>query len=85
MIYQDWMHGPWGMGMGIFSLLFMLTFFVLVIVGIVLLLRWLWSQSKSSSAQAPPGESPVDILKKRYARGEIDKEEFNTKLKDLSE
>ena len=85
MIYQDWMHGPWGLGMGIFSLLFMLTFFVLVIVGIVLLLRWFWSQSRSSSAQAPPKESPVDILKKRYARGEIDKEEFNTKLKDLSE
>jgi putative membrane protein len=85
MIYQDWMQGPWGLGMGIFSFLFMLAFLVLAIIGIVLLLRWLWSQGRSPSAQAPPAESPLDILKRRYARGEIDKEEFKAKLKDLSE
>ncbi len=29
-------------------------------------------------------ETPLDILKRRYARGEIDKEEYKTKKRDLS-
>ena len=60
-------------------------------IGIILLVVIIWfiitytnkNQNKSSN-QNPINESPMDILKKRYARGEITKEEFEERSKDLS-
>lgn len=73
------MGGPgWGWG---FGGLFMLIFWILLIVGLVLLIRWLWEQGTGSPSKG--SESALDILKKRYARGEIGKEEFEEKKKDL--
>ncbi len=72
--------GPWaGGGFGIF----MLVFWVLIIAGIVLVVKWLFEQGRSGGASASSGESALDILKKRYARGEIGKEEFDARKKDL--
>ncbi len=57
----------------------MLVFWVLVVVVIGLVVAWInRSQNKSGSSKAP-----LDILKERYAKGEIDKQEFETKKKDL--
>lgn len=68
-----WGFGWWGM-----------TFFwILVIVGIVFLIKWLVEQGRTSRKPFEGGEGALDILKKRYARGEIDKEEFEQKKKDL--
>lgn len=55
-----------------------LSWFVLV-AGTVLLIKWLWEGGK-----AYKGETAVEILKKRYARGEISKEEFEEKKKELA-
>jgi putative membrane protein len=35
-------------------------------------------------AVGPRGETPLDILKARYARGDIDREEYETRRRDLS-
>jgi putative membrane protein len=64
-------------------MIFMLLFWVLIIAGIVLAVKWLVEQGRWGGAPASGGESAVDILKKRYARGEIGKEEFEAKKKDL--
>lgn len=79
-------YGGYGMGygMGWFGGLIMIVFWVLVIVGLVFLIRWLAASTKGETRGASTGESPLDILKKRYARGEINKEEFEEKKKDLS-
>lgn len=63
------------MGLG---MLFMVLFWVFVIAGVVYLIRWLMSQGLTSRP-----ESSLDILKKRYARGEISKEQFDEMKQDL--
>jgi len=69
-----WMWGAWGIGM----LLIMLVFWGLVIAGIVVGIRWLMR-----SAPAGPRDGALEILRERYARGEISREEFETKRRDL--
>ncbi len=60
---------------------FMWIFWIGVIVGLFFLIRWIILQNKP--AEQKHAESPLEILKKRYAQGEIDKEEFEKKKKDL--
>ena len=71
---MSWMGGAWGLGM----MLMMLVFWGLVIAGIVLAIRWLAGQGERSRS-----DRALDILRERYARGEIDKDEFEAKQRDL--
>lgn len=60
---------------------FMWIFWIAVIVGIIFLVKWIVEQGRQSASSTD--SSPLDILKSRYARGEIDKEEYDLKKKDL--
>jgi len=71
------MMGYWGWGMG-FGWLFMGLFWVLIIVGIVAAIKWFSDQPGSR------GKTALEILQERYARGEIQREEFEQKKRDLS-
>ncbi len=73
-------HGG-GAGAGIGLFLFFL-FLLIVFVAIIILVAWLISRSR----KVPPRSesSAIDILKKRYAKGEIDEEEFEKRKKNLS-
>ena len=77
------MMGGWGMGW--LGVLFNVVLWVAVIVGVVLLIRWLIqaSSGRGSEAERAGGSRALDILKERYARGEIEKEEFEQKKRDL--
>lgn len=70
-----------GYGMGFVGWIFMLLFWGLIIVGLVLVVRWLWDQGRPGTGGA---DSPLEILKRRYARGEISKEEFDRMKQDLA-
>lgn len=57
---------------------------VLAVLGIILCLRWLVISRRYSQ----PGfhaDSPLDILKKRYARGELTRDEYQNLKRDLGE
>ncbi len=78
--WGGWGYG--GYGMGILGGLFMLAFWGLIIVGLVLVVRWLWDQGRHGSGSA--GDAPLEILKRRYARGEINKEDYDRMKQDLA-
>lgn len=73
-----------GMGMmqwGVFSFFLALVLIFVFIVAIVAAVKWLWGQK--TPIVLGSGESALDILKKRYARGEIAKEEFERIKRDI--
>ncbi|MFW6080758.1 MAG: SHOCT domain-containing protein [Desulfosalsimonas sp.] len=86
--YGDRPMGPgmmdgWGI-MGWFGGIFMLVVWVLVIVGLIFLIKWLVQATKTGPGSSGSDSSgALNILRERYARGEIDKAEFEEKKKDL--
>ncbi len=76
-----WMMSGWGMGYGFFGWLMMFLFWIFIIAAVVLGVRWFIDQGKLKGSSVE--ETPLDILKKRYASGEIDKEEFETMRREL--
>lgn len=72
-----WMMDGWGGGgwWGLLSFVFM----ALVIGGTALLVIWGVRQTGPQSG----GNTPLDILKSRYARGEITREQFEQMRRDL--
>ncbi len=74
-----------GMGLmmtgGIFSSLIGLLLIFLFIAVVVLAVKWLWSEKTPFIRWS--GESALNVLKRRYASGEITKEEFERVRKDV--
>ncbi len=69
----------WGFGWWFGGMIMMVLFWIVVVVGIVALIKWLFSQSPGKRSS----QSALEILRKRYARGEITKEEFENMKKDI--
>ena len=67
----------------IFGPLIMILVLALVIAAVVLLVRWAGGQLPGGVPHQ--GRSPLDILKERYARGEIDKNEFEERRRVLGD
>jgi putative membrane protein len=75
----------WGIGMGLGGGLVMVLFWGALIVGAMWLARGLFPNGQHSSASTTrPDASAEDILKQRYARGEISQEQYDQIRRDLS-
>ncbi len=69
------MMGGFGLGGMMFGGLMMLAFWVLVILGVIWLVLTL-TRSGQTAAVLPAANKPLDILRERYAKGEITKEQY---------
>jgi len=80
--YYAWgPFGVMGIGMGLLGLLSWGLIIALVVVAVRALVRGDRAAAGSGAAPAP---TPLDILKMRYARGEIDRAEFEERKQTLS-
>ena len=87
----NWDHGAhpmWGGGWGgmAFGFLMMIAFVAAIVVVVVLVMRALGGGGRGGSARTTqPGKTPLDILEERFARGEIDAQEFEERRRVLGE
>ena len=72
--------------MGGFGFFFMILFWGLIIWAIIALVQSVFNNRNQSGSGTPsvPGDTAQEILRKRYAKGEITKVEFDQMKKDLT-
>lgn len=63
--------------------LFGMLILAVVVPGIVLVMVWVMQKTVGSGVAPEGPDSPLEILKKRYARGEITKDEFDKIRRDI--
>lgn len=71
--------GDWGWGHGV-GWIFMIFFWGVIVLGVVALAKWLFSAGGGGGAFR---RTPLDILKERYARGELNREQYEQMRRDL--
>ena len=71
--------GGWMAGMMIMSWLLGLGLVVLLLVGVAAAIRWRWRSPGAAATE----DRALAILRERYARGEINREELESRLRDL--
>lgn len=74
------MHWNYDCGMEAgFGWLLKVIFWILIVLGVVYLIKFIVGGAKRMERE----DAPHDILKKRYAKGEVSKDEFEEKKKDI--
>ena len=76
---MHWDYG-WGLGFGFGWIFLPFLFLLLLILGIVYLIKLIGGSARRGEKE----ETALDILKKRYAKGEIGREEFEKIKEDLT-
>lgn len=83
--YGHWGMGPWMIGSwgGWWGMIFMIIFWILIVIGAIYLIKWLIENSKKERDSSSGTKRALEILKERYARGEISREEYIQAKQDL--
>jgi putative membrane protein len=76
------MTRPFLFGNAVFGLIGACVLFLVVIAAIVLLVLWITRTTRTTQAAAQ-AQAPLDVLKARYARGEVTKEQYEEIKKEL--
>ncbi len=79
-VYREGVWYVWGWGPMLLGALLMIVFWTAVITLVVLLVRWLVGTPREQHSSKP---SAIEILEERFARGEIDREEFEERRRVL--
>lgn len=87
---NSYSYGPgmmWGGGWGgsIFGMLMMFVYFAAVVLLVIVAVRWIAGLLHSPPPSASSKDSALDILRERFARGEIDKAEFEERKRHLTD
>jgi putative membrane protein len=77
---MGWTDGYGWMG---FGWIIMVLFWVLVIGGVIALARWFGTRDREDADSRR--RTPLEILQERYARGEIERDEYEQKRRELEE
>ncbi len=78
-----WPYGySGGWGWMVFGWFMMVVFWVLVVAGAVAVIRWASARGTASRTGSP--ETPVEILRRRYAAGELTKEQFEAMKRNVA-
>jgi putative membrane protein len=77
-------HGMGGFGWGIGGMFLMAVFWLAIAAALVWIVRAVWGRAATRERQGRAPESALEILQRRYARGEIERAEFEEKRRDLS-
>ena len=73
-----------GFGFGIGGLLLMVLFWIVLIAGAVWLIKMIFSGTSNRPGEdSGKNENAIDILNKRYARGELEREDYERMKADL--
>ena len=75
------MMGGWGYGWGVAHMIILVVILIAIIIGIVWLVR---SLSANDARMLPRRRAGLDVLEERYARGEINRDEYLEKKRDLN-
>ncbi|MHB1376661.1 MAG: SHOCT domain-containing protein [Candidatus Humimicrobiaceae bacterium] len=82
--WPNMMGGFYGGGLGWIGMIFGFIFFILVVIGIIFLIVWLVKRSNYPGVENRTESKSLEVLKERYAKGEITKDQFDNMKKDLN-
>jgi putative membrane protein len=80
---DTWMHSGWGWGWMSLMMVVMLLFWGGIIFGVVWLIRGVPRGDAAVAEKAASRESPVEILERRFAEGEISEDDYRARREVL--
>jgi len=80
--WPNMMGGFFGGGLGWIGMIFGFIFFIAIVIGVILLIVWLVRRSAYNITDKT-GTHSLEILKERYAKGELTKEQYENMKKEL--
>ena len=82
MMWPNMMGGFFGGGF--IWMIFIFIFVIALIIGVILLIVWLVKRASYPGETSVKTSNALDILKQRYAKGEITRKEYEIMKKDIS-